>query len=238
MSIYSDLKGTMTEKKRENAKNDFFAFYVGRNLSYILTVPFAKLKVQPNTVSLISLVEVVVAGLLFAVSNNLWQATLAWFLFFLWNLLDGVDGNLARLYGTSSKLGSVWDATSGYAAMFITYFSAGIYSYQYVPISVGKWVIVIGALSGFSVIFPRLVMHKAITEIGSHQNNGLTSRSDFSVLKILALNLTSATGLTQPLLLLAILINKVALYTVIYFMINFFVMIASLKEIFKGNEHL
>lgn len=31
---------TMSPEKRKSAKNDYFAFYVGRPLSYILTIPF------------------------------------------------------------------------------------------------------------------------------------------------------------------------------------------------------
>ena len=31
---------TMSPQKRKLAKNDYFAFYIGRPLSYILTIPF------------------------------------------------------------------------------------------------------------------------------------------------------------------------------------------------------
>ena len=56
MNIVKDMaQKTMTPEKRKQAKNDFFAFYIGRPLSYVLTVPFLKLKIKPNTVSLISI---------------------------------------------------------------------------------------------------------------------------------------------------------------------------------------
>ena len=41
---------TMSPEKRKSAKNDYFAFYVGRPLSYILTIPFLYTNITPNTV--------------------------------------------------------------------------------------------------------------------------------------------------------------------------------------------
>ena len=44
MNIVKDLaEKTMTEEKRAQAKNDIFAFYIGRPISYVLTVPFLKM---------------------------------------------------------------------------------------------------------------------------------------------------------------------------------------------------
>ena len=31
---------TMSAEKKNSAKNDYFAFYIGRPLSYVLTIPF------------------------------------------------------------------------------------------------------------------------------------------------------------------------------------------------------
>ena len=45
---------TMSPEKRVSAKNDFFAFYVGRPISYVLTIPFLYTNISPNTVSVIS----------------------------------------------------------------------------------------------------------------------------------------------------------------------------------------
>ena len=41
---------------------------------------------------------------------------ISWILFFMWNLLDGVDGNVARYRRQFSKMGSVYDAMAGYIA--------------------------------------------------------------------------------------------------------------------------
>ena len=155
---------TMSPEKRQEAKKDLFAFYVGRPLSYLLTIPFINTSITPNQVSYLSLLPLGLGLGLMLLVPTLAGQVLAWLCFFLWNLLDGVDGNLARYKGISSPMGSVVDAMSGYAAMFISYLAMGVAASYRSALSIWKleWLLVLGALSGAFVIFPRLVMHKAI----------------------------------------------------------------------------
>ncbi|WP_225368222.1 CDP-alcohol phosphatidyltransferase family protein [Lactiplantibacillus pentosus] len=232
MNYLEKLRATMTDEKKESAKKDIFAFYIGRPLSYILTVPFLWLNVTPNFISVIAFIEIILAGTILAVANTLPVALIGWFLFFLWNLLDGVDGNIARLKKNGSPIGSVYDAMSGYAAMFLLYFSAGIWASK---VSVmGSLLIIIGSISGMSVLFPRLVMHKAATAVQKNNlNSELADRSDFGIVKSIVLNFTSISGLVQPILLIAIVTNKVVMFTVVYLIINVTVMLGSLYKILK-----
>jgi phosphatidylglycerophosphate synthase len=225
-----ELRKTMTEKKRREAKNDFFAFYVGRQLSYFMTIPFLKWNCKPNVVSIIAAFEVVLAGLVLGGASSIAIALLGWLLFFIWNLLDGVDGNIARLKKNGSKIGSVYDAMSGYEAMFLLYFSAGIYGFN-ITGQVNQ--IILGALSGMFVLFPRLIMHKTNTELGAQQKNELADKKSFGLIKIIALNLTSITGFVEVLLLLAIIFNQMSIFNLLYFMINLVVMLASLFKILR-----
>ena len=117
---------TMSPEKRQEAKKDLFAFYVGRPLSYLLTIPFINTSITPNQVSYLSLLPLGLGLGLMLLVPTLAGQVLAWLCFFLWNLLDGVDGNLARYKGISSPMGSVVDAMSGYAAMFISYLAMGV----------------------------------------------------------------------------------------------------------------
>ncbi|WP_306423918.1 CDP-alcohol phosphatidyltransferase family protein [Streptococcus pneumoniae] len=159
---------------------------------------------------------------------------MAWFLFFLWNLLDGVDGNLARYREQYSKDGSVVDAMAGYVAMVLTYFGAGIVAAH---LNDSDIYIILGALSGISLIFPRLVMHKYINTVAQDESvSSIKDKSDFNTIKILALNMTSITGIPQVLLLLTILTNQWVLFTLVYFTINFLLMIFSLYSLFKKEN--
>lgn len=232
MNYLNQLRATMTKGKKESAKKDIFAFYIGRPLSYILTVPFLWLNITPNAVSILAFVEVIVAGVVLAMVHTLSGALIGWLLFFLWNLLDGVDGNIARLKKNGSPIGSVYDAMSGYAAMFLLYFSTGIWASKFSTL--GSLLIILGAVSGISVLFPRLIMHKAATSIKENTpNTELAKRSDYGFIKSVALNITSISGLVQPLLLVALLSSQATIFTIGYLIINILIMIVSLYKILK-----
>ncbi|CAL3569708.1 WciO [Streptococcus pneumoniae] len=238
MSIYKLCKDierkTMSPAKKAMAKNDYFAFYVGRPLSYLLTVPFVKTNITPNQISYLSIIPLIVGFIIMIFTTDFVVLLLAWFLFFLWNLLDGVDGNLARYREQYSKDGSVVDAMAGYVAMVLTYFGAGIVAAHLTDSDI---YIILGALSGFSLIFPRLVMHKYINTVAQDESvSSIKDKSDFNTIKILALNMTSITGIPQVLLLLTILTNQWVLFTLVYFTINFLLMIFSLYSLFKKEN--
>ncbi|HET5568661.1 TPA: CDP-alcohol phosphatidyltransferase family protein [Streptococcus pneumoniae] len=238
MSIYKLCKDierkTMSPAKKAMAKNDYFAFYVGRPLSYLLTVPFVKTNITPNQISYLSIIPLIVGFIIMIFTTDFVVLLLAWFLFFLWNLLDGVDGNLARYREQYSKDGSVVDAMAGYVAMVLTYFGAGIVATHLTDSDI---YIILGALSGISLIFPRLVMHKYINTVAQDESvSSIKDKSDFNTIKILALNMTSITGIPQVLLLLTILTNQWVLFTLVYFTINFLLMIFSLYSLFKKEN--
>nr|AHC03187.1 WciO [Streptococcus pneumoniae] len=238
MSIYKLCKDierkTMSPAKKAMTKNDYFAFYVGRPLSYLLTVPFVKTNITPNQISYLSIIPLIVGFIIMIFTTDFVVLLLAWFLFFLWNLLDGVDGNLARYREQYSKDGSVVDAMAGYVAMVLTYFGAGIVAAH---LNDSDIYIILGALSGISLIFPRLVMHKYINTVAQDESvSSIKDKSDFNTIKILALNMTSITGIPQVLLLLTILTNQWVLFTLVYFTINFLLMIFSLYSLFKKEN--
>ncbi|VSZ01936.1 WciO [Streptococcus pneumoniae] len=238
MSIYRICKDierkAMSPAKKAMAKNDYFAFYVGRPLSYLLTVPFVKTNITPNQISYLSIIPLIVGFIIMIFTTDFVVLLLAWFLFFLWNLLDGVDGNLARYREQYSKDGSVVDAMAGYVAMVLTYFGAGIVAAH---LNDSDIYIILGALSGISLIFPRLVMHKYINTVAQDESvSSIKDKSDFNTIKILALNMTSITGIPQVLLLLTILTNQWVLFTLVYFTINFLLMIFSLYSLFKKEN--
>ncbi len=231
---------TMSPEKRKSAKNDYFAFYVGRPLSYVLTIPFLYTNISPNMVSIISIIPIIVGFCLMGFGTTKNVLILGWVCFFLWNLLDGVDGNIARYKKQFSKLGSVYDAMSGYVAMVLSFFGWGWAAAHFGGVVENfthvnpEMYIIIGALSGIFVIFPRFIMHKAITTVKDENIvSGVKDKSSYSPVKLIALNLTSISGFVQVLMLLAILLNMLDLFTIGYFVLNLLVMIMSLRSIFK-----
>ena len=165
-----------------------------------------------------------------------------WLMFFLWNLLDGVDGNIARYKKQFSKMGSVYDAMSGYIAMVLSFFGWGVAAahnpgvFQNIVQLPLDLYIILGALSGIFVIFPRFIMHKAITTLGDQDAmESVKDKSQYSFIKLVALNLTSIAGFVQVLMLIAVIFKIVDLFTIGYFILNFMVMVVSLKNIFNDK---
>ena len=228
---------TMTPEKRKQAKNDFFAFYIGRPLSYVLTVPFLKLKIKPNTVSLISIFPSIIGFLLVGFGNTLTIKLIGVLMFFLWNLLDGVDGNIARYTKQFSKTGSLWDATSGYVAMVMTFMAMGTGCYYgkctFLPID-QVLMVVLGGISAILIIFPRLVMHKRMTSIGNDEKTeSVKDKSQYGIIKILALNLISISGFIQVLMFLAVIFKMMDIFTICYFIINLLICVVSVTKLLK-----
>ena len=231
---------TMTAEKRASAKNDLFAFYIGRPISYVLTIPFLYTNITPNTVSLFSIIPIIVGFVLACVAKSKTMMILAWSMFFLWNLLDGGDGNIARYKKQFSRMGSVYDAMAGYLAAAFTFFAAGVMashsngfllSNNYVT---SEWLIILGGTTGLFNMFPRLVMHKAITVLGSKETTKeISEKQNFGLIKIIALNLKSCAGGAQVVLLVSIIFGFLDMYTVFYFFFNALIMLGSLRSVFK-----
>ena len=233
---------TMSSEKRKSAKNDYFAFYIGRPLSYILTIPFLYIGISPDAVSLISIIPIIIGFAFMCIGNTKTILIAGWLMFFLWNLLDGVDGNIARYKKQFSKMGSVYDAMSGYIAMVLSFFGWGVAAahnpgvFQNIVQLPLDLYIILGALSGIFVIFPRFIMHKAITTLGDQDAmKSVKDKSQYSFIKLVALNLTSIAGFVQVLMLIAVIFKIVDLFTIGYFILNFMVMVVSLKNIFNDK---
>lgn len=230
---------TMSPEKRENAKKDIFAFYIGRPITYVLTIPFLYTNISPNAVSYLSFLPTIIGFILLSFGKNKLILFLGWFSFFMWSMLDGVDGNIARYKKQYSKIGDTLDAAAGYFAMALIFFGAGVAAAHnpgcvndicYIP---EELYIVLGGLSGMCTILPRLIMHKAINSTGDKNVGGVTNRSSYGVINTIALNVTSIPGLVQLLILLSVFFNTFDIYTIFYFLINLVVMIISLKKVFK-----
>ena len=233
-------KTAMPPEKRASAKNDYFAFYIGRPITYWLTVPFLYTSLTPNMITVISIIPLIIGFVMSYFAYDITMCVVTWCLFFLWALLDGVDGNVARYRNQFSKLGSVYDAMGGYIAMVLAPFACGIMAdhnpgmmdrYYSFPSDV---YVVLGALSGISLILPRLIMHKMVNTVGTDSGaSSMAQKAEFGFVKIVALNLTSITGFPQFLMLIAALTNTMDIYTIIYFIINVAAMLISIIRMFK-----
>ena len=233
---------SMTPEKRAMAKNDIFAFYIGRPLSYALSIPFMYTNISPNAISMISIVPAVFGFLAACYAQSKAGMIASWILFFMWNLLDGVDGNVARYRKQFSKMGSVYDAMAGYIASALMFYAAGIMAaHSNGPLVKGGLIssealVICGGLVAIVDMLPRLVMHKAVTTLMDKDAvKEVMDKADYGIVQTIALNLRSCAGGAQFLLLVAILFNILDLYTVCYLLFNTAVMVVSLHSVLKDK---
>ena len=87
-------------------RDGLIARYINRKISVPLTALLARTSLTPNHVSLVSGLICVIAALLFAWGQPIWGGLLAQ----LASILDGVDGELARLKFLASSFGELLDS--------------------------------------------------------------------------------------------------------------------------------
>lgn len=112
--------------------------------------------VTPNLLSAAGGLIVVLAAWFYASADGMALTGLAFGLHLGWHVLDGADGDLARLTGTASRTGEIIDGICDYASHVVLYLTLSwIASHQIGPIA---WVI--GPAAGFARI-PQAVFYES-----------------------------------------------------------------------------
>ncbi len=228
---------TVPIKKRKEEKYNTWVAYVVRPISVLCTLPFINRKVKPTTITAISILACIIGAACLIFAPNMQIKIVGWLGIFIWSILDGVDGNLARCQNKCSALGDLWDTMGGYIAMIMIYYSAGIVAYfDTNTFEFGNkylWLICGGTTAIFS-IFPRLILHKKkSSEIKSEKVVELTDTSNFSLLKSIAGNITSPSGIMQVFFLVSIIFHLLNIFSIIYLVINFGIMCISLRGLLR-----
>lgn len=228
---------SMPEKKRKEERWNIWVTIVVRPLSILGTIPFINTKVKPNTITKWSVLANLIGFFLVAFAQNITVRIIGWLFFFIWAILDGVDGNVARCTNQCSPIGDLWDTMGGYAAMVFIYFSAGIaafYDNSMHPFCDASWMLVLGGATAVMSIFPRLVMHKKKSyNMEDKSVKAISDKQNFSLWKITAMNLISPSGFMQVVFLLSIIFHVLNFFIVFYFIVNLSIMILTLRGLLK-----
>ena len=227
------------EKRKEEKFNVWVSLFV-RPFSILLTFFLLKTRIKPITITAISIIFSLLGFMFLAFGGSIVFALIGWSMFFLWAVLDGVDGNLARCQKACSKRGDLWDTTGGYAAMVLIYFSAGIASFydnNLCSLFDSHYLLILGGATALFSIFPRLVMHKKKSaQIDSESVKALSDKKAFSFSKIVAMNLISPSGFMQVIFLICIIFHLLNFFIVFYAFINFCIMCLSLYRLLGEKE--
>lgn len=215
-------KKTMTAEKKASAKNDYFGFYIGRPITYAMSIPFIKHNVAPNTISLYSLIAALI-GFLFTSFGNFGLKLVGVTFFLLWSFLDGVDGNVARYTGKTSKLGALWDDVAGYTALALMLFTMGIACMGQYSLVITNAIfpdymyIVMSGLSSIFSVLARLAMHKKSLIYKEDAGKEFNDKASFSPIKVLLLNLASPSGFMLIFMYISLFARCVNIYVIFYF---------------------
>jgi len=124
----------------EEITNLYFVHPIASRLVRVL----AAVHVRPNAVSVGGMVFGVLAGIAYSHYED-WRWTIAGFVLMVaWHVMDGADGQLARLTHSQSQSGKVLDGACDYVTFAAVYVGLALpLSRQY-----GDWVWVVAAVSG------------------------------------------------------------------------------------------
>ena len=192
---------------------------------------------KPITITKCSILSLIIGFFFLSFGMSMPLKIVGWIFFFIWGVLDCMDGNIARCNNKCSPLGDLWDTMGGYAAMVLIYSSSGIaafYDVNLIDIFAPYWYLILGGATSIFSIFPRLVMHKKKSSMPeSEAVKSLSDKSSFSLSKILAENIISPVGFLQGILLISIIMHVLNIFIIFYAFVNFSVMILSLKSLLK-----
>jgi phosphatidylglycerophosphate synthase len=213
----------VTENKRMSDKLMPWLHYIVRPLSIWITIPLLKTNVKPNMVTAWSMIATLIGFVLVSFGEIPLKAVGVFF-YFIWAVLDCVDGNIARCKKMFSTRGELWDAAGGYLALSLLFMSAGIAAFNEtdaIPLYEGYWNIILGGLTSVLAIYPRLIMQKkiAINDV-SEALTQVKTKQEYSWPKRIVLNFESAIGFVQLLLLLCILFHYLNYFVILYFLLN------------------
>jgi len=134
--IESTLKSLDTE--------EFIDIHFYRPIGYRWALFFNKFNISPNTVTILSIILGIAAGICFYFSNL--TLNIIGMLLLIWaNSYDSADGQLARMTGKSSPLGRILDGACGDLWFFTIYAAICL---RLTP-SWGIWIWLLGAITGF-----------------------------------------------------------------------------------------
>lgn len=230
-------KRTMNEAKRLEAQNSYFAFYIGRPISYVLTIPLLYTNIMPNTVTIISMIFLIAGYILFTVGHSIGIFLLGFLMIFMWNMGDGIDGNIARYKEIKSENGDLLDTLGGYLAMCMILLGMGNVAFNdpqghmYINTQLP---IFLSGISAVSTLIPRVLMHRKLAK-KPHANSAvsLKDKEHYGIARIVALNICDPAGLQEVIMLIAIFFHLATEFTISYCIINVAIMLYSIKNMME-----
>lgn len=244
---FKEILSSYTKEKKK--KSSIWARLVSRPLSFLFTFIFINLGFSANIISIISIIDAIVACVLIMCGGISMYIGIGLFVF--WHVLDCVDGNIARVKKQSSYGGAFLDAVSGYIApafVFLAVGTAGYLTTSIIPLDFSYFLIVLGGFSSVTDILTRIIYQKyLVTEyrLGLVGKEGDIDKERASGVKHIADLIMKNMGyssLFMPLLIIASIFEYLdvltILYAVYYVFVLIFTVILFVSKSFKLAERM
>lgn len=108
-----------------NKKEGILEWLIYRRLSKLVLKPILKTSITPNQITFVSLIFACLAGI-FLIKGDYILGLFAVFCIFIVDILDNLDGDLARAKNISTSFGAFFDAYINAITQFILYLTATI----------------------------------------------------------------------------------------------------------------
>ena len=119
--IGAERAGAQERPQRPRELQDPLNHYLYHPLAWQLARVLAPTPITPNMVSVFGALMVVAAGISYLQPGYPWPALVGMALHMGWHVVDGADGDLARLTGRSSPFGEMVDGLCDYISHIILY---------------------------------------------------------------------------------------------------------------------
>lgn len=240
MISYKQLvKKTMPPEKAKTASRCIISHYLLRPISNVISIPFIEKDVDPTAVTKFSGLFPIIAFFAFMFLTEPLGFWTGWICIFIWNILDGVDGNIARYNDRCSLNGDLWDATVGWIAVMVYYYGMGFCAMRVPGWTTGiletippYGYLFMGGMAAMTYFFPRLIMYRKASTEGK-KPMGALKRENYGFVKLVVFNITSINGLGAVIFLLAHILHLNAICMIFYFVINLMICCASLYLLLK-----
>jgi CDP-diacylglycerol---serine O-phosphatidyltransferase len=143
-AVSEERAGGAEPVRRTSEIEEVTNLYFIHPLSARLVRIFAWLRISPNTVSLIGMACGVLAGVAYHRYQTAWCALAGFGLMLAWHVMDGADGQLARLTNSFSELGKVLDGVCDYVTFTAVYVGLALAMSH----TLGGWVWAVAVISG------------------------------------------------------------------------------------------
>lgn len=177
----AEIKSSLTPEKRRS--DGPWTRFVLRPLSYPGAWIFLRLGFSPNAVTYLS-AFLCLAGFVCLAAGGAAAAWIGFTLFFIFGVLDCVDGNMARVLGTASPWGEWVDALGGYTAYASMLLGMGVAADiasgavlpgtgLALPWPAGGWTLVGGAAAAANLLMRAVFQNYRVVKGASDERAGI-----------------------------------------------------------------